>query len=373
MERIEAVVVGAGVIGLAVARRLATAGLEVLVLEREDAIGTGTSSRNSEVIHAGIYYPPGSLKARTCIEGRDFLYRYCAARGIPHRRCGKLVVAGREEQIPRLEAIRANAEASGVHDLEWWDRPRIARAEPELRAVAALWSPSTGILDSHALMLAYQGDAEARGAVIAFRSPLLAARVVENGFLLEVGGAEPLTLRCRHLVNAAGLHAPSLARRIAGLDPAKVPRGWLCKGSYFVLSGPSPFSHLVYPVPEAAGLGIHVTLDLAGRCRFGPDTEWIETFDYDVDPARAALFAAAIRSYWPGLPEDALEPGYAGIRPKIVPPGTPPADFLVQGPEAHGIPGLVNLFGIESPGLTASAPLAEETARRLGIPGESPR
>ncbi len=367
MERVEAVVVGAGVIGLAVARRLAMAGLEVLLLEKEEAVGTETSSRSSEVIHAGIYYPPGSLKARTCIEGRDFLYRYCREHGIPHRRCGKLVVASREEQIPRLAAIRANAEASGVEDLEWWDRARIARAEPALRAVAALWSPSTGILDSHALMLAYQGEAEDRGAMIAFRSPLEAARVVEDGFVLEVGGAEGAILHCRYLVNAAGLHAPSLARRIAGLDPARVPRGWLCKGSYFVLSGPSPFAHLVYPVPEQAGLGIHVTLDLAGRCRFGPDTEWIETIDYDVDPARAAMFAAAIRSYWPELPEDALEPGHAGIRPKIAPPGASPADFLVQGPEAHGIAGLVNLFGIESPGLTASAPLAEEVARCLGM------
>ncbi len=367
MERVEAVVVGAGVIGLAVARRLAMAGLEVLVLEKEDAIGTETSSRNSEVIHAGIYYPPGSLKAWTCVAGRDFLYRYCAARGIPHRRCGKLIVATREEQIDRLEAIRANAQASGAGALEWWDRGRIARAEPALRAVAALWSPSTGILDSHALMLSYQGEAEAHGAMVALRSPLLAARVVEDGFLLEVGGAEPLALHCRYLVNAAGLHAPALARRIAGLDPAKVPRGWLCKGSYFVLSGSSPFSHLVYPVPEQAGLGIHVTLDLAGRCRFGPDTEWIESLDYDVDPARAEVFAAAIRSYWPELPEDALEPGYAGIRPKIVPPGAPPADFLVQGPEAHGIPGLVNLFGIESPGLTASVPIADLVAQRLGL------
>ena len=369
MERIEAVVVGAGVIGLAVARRLAMAGLEVLVLEREDAIGTGTSSRSSEVIHAGIYYPPGSLKARTCIEGRDFLYRYCAERGIPHRRCGKLVVATQEAQLPRLEAIRANAEASGVHDLEWWDRARVARAEPALRAVAALWSPATGILDSHALMLSYQGEAEAHGAVVAFRSPLLSARVVEEGFLLEVGGAEPLTLQCRYLVNAAGLHAPDLARRITGLDPAKVPRGWLCKGSYFVLAGPSPFRHLVYPVPEEAGLGIHVTLDLAGRCRFGPDTEWVDRIDCHVDPAHASRFVEAIRRYWPDLPEDALEPGYAGIRPKIVPPGAPPADFQVQGPEAHGVPGLVNLFGIESPGLTASAPIADLVARRLG-PGD---
>ncbi len=370
MEKVEAVVVGAGVVGLAVARRLALAGLEVLVLEREEGIGTGTSSRNSEVIHAGIYYPPGSLKARLCIEGRAFLYRYCAERHVPHRRCGKLIVAGRAQRR-RLESIRANAEASGVDDLEWWEAERIREVEPELRADAALWSPSTGILDSHALMLAYQADAEAAGAMFAFRCPLLAARRKGAGFLLDVGGDEPMELACRLLVNAAGLDAPALARRIKAADAASLPRGYLCKGSYFGLSGRSPFRHLVYPVPEQAGLGIHATLDLAGRCRFGPDTEWVEEIDYDVDPSRVRRFAEAIRSYWPGLPEDALYPDYAGIRPKIVPEGAPPADFRIDGPAEHGVPGLVHLFGIESPGLTASAAIAGEVARRLGLAGRT--
>lgn len=368
MERVEAVVVGAGVIGLAVARRLALGGVETIVLEKEGAIGTETSSRNSEVIHAGIYYPKGSLKARCCIAGKWWLYRYCAAKGVPHRRCGKLIVATNPEQNATLDEIKANAEALGMPDLERWPAERAMALEPALFCTGALWSPTTGIVDSHALMLAYRGDAEEHGAMIAFHAPLERARVREDGIELEVGGAEPMRLLARYLVNSAGLHAPELARRIEGLDPARVPRGYLCKGNYYTLSGRSPFSRLIYPVPEQAGLGVHVTIDLAGQCRFGPDVEWVERIDYDVDPRRAERFYAAVRKYWPDLPDGALEPGYAGIRPKITPPGAPAADFLVQGPRAHGVPGLVNLLGIESPGLTASWPLAELVAAELGLP-----
>lgn len=368
METVDAVVVGAGVVGLAVARRLAMAGREVIVLEKEAAIGTETSSRNSEVIHAGIYYAPGSLKGRTCIEGKHWLYRYCEAKGVPFRRCGKLIVATAPGQEAALERIRANALALGMPDLEPWEAARAMALEPALRCTAALWSPTTGIVDSHALMLAYRGDAEDRGAMIAFNSPLEAARASEDGLELAVGGAEPMRLRARILVNAAGLWAPALARRIEGLDPALVPRGFLCKGNYYTLSGRSPFSRLIYPVPEQAGLGVHVTIDLGGQCRFGPDVEWVEAIDYDVDPKRAELFYAEVRKYWPELPDGALEPGYAGIRPKLVPAGAPAADFLVQGPAAHGVPGLVNLLGIESPGLTASWPLAERVAAELGLP-----
>ncbi|MCX8099612.1 MAG: NAD(P)/FAD-dependent oxidoreductase [Geminicoccaceae bacterium] len=368
MERVEAVVVGTGVVGLAVARRLALAGLETIVLEKEAAIGTETSSRNSEVIHAGIYYAKGSLKARCCIAGKWWLYRYCERKGVPYRRCGKLIVATSEAQNAELERIKANAAALGMPDLELWPAARAIALEPALRCTAALWSPTTGIVDSHALMLAYQGDAEDRGAMIAFRAPLERARLREDGIELEVGGPEPMRLLARYLVNSAGLHAPALARRIEGLDPARVPQGWLCKGNYYTLSGRSPFSRLIYPVPEQAGLGVHVTIDLAGQCRFGPDVEWIETIDYDVDPKRAELFYAEVRKYWPDLADGALQPGYAGIRPKLVPKGAPAADFLVQGPDEHGVPGLVNLFGIESPGLTASWPLAELVAAKLGLP-----
>jgi len=367
-ETVEALVVGAGVVGLAVARRLARAGIETLVVERHGRIGEETSSRNSEVIHAGLYYPPGSLKARCCIAGRRFLYRYLEERGVPHRRTGKLVVATDAEQIPRLRAILENAHRSGAHEVAWLEAGQVRALEPALRVVAALWSPETGILDAHGLMLAYLGDGEDAGAVLALHTPFAEAEAREDGFLCRFDDADSTVLRARMLVNAAGLWAPHLARRIRGLDPRHVPTPHFCKGSYFVLRGRSPFSRLVYPVPDSASLGIHVTLDLANRCRFGPDAEWVDGIDYDVDPKRAELFYPAIRRYWPDLPDGALEPGYAGIRPKIVPPGAPPADFVVQGPAVHGIPGLVNLFGIESPGLTASAALAEVVARRLGLP-----
>jgi L-2-hydroxyglutarate oxidase LhgO len=362
-DAVECVVVGAGIVGLAVARALALAGREVLVLEQERWVGSHTSSRNSEVIHAGLYYPKDSLKARYCVEGRARLYDYCAAHGVPHRRVGKLVVAGTEAEIPVLRGVMEKAGANGVRDLVWLGGNEARAVEPELACVAAFHSPSTGIIDSHGLMLAYEADAEAAGAAIVLRAPVLGGRVASAGFALDVGGAEPTTIECKILVNSAGLEAPSLARRIAGLPPAALARDYYCRGVYFTLSGRAPFRRLVYPVPEAAGLGVHLTLDLGGQARFGPDTEWIDGIDYTVDPRRGDKFYAAIRTYWPGLKDGALQPGYAGIRPKITGAHEPAADFVVQGPADHGVPGLVNLYGIESPGLTASLPLADHVVR----------
>jgi L-2-hydroxyglutarate oxidase LhgO len=353
MDRVDAVVIGAGLVGLAVARALATAGREVVILEAEDAIGTHTSSRNSEVIHAGIYYPKGSLKARACVEGRQRLYAYCAERGVPHRRCGKLIVATDAAQLDELEGIRQKALAiAQVHAME-----------PELSCVAALHSPSTGIIDSHALMLAYLGDAENAGAMLALKSRLEKAVVRANGIELHVAGAEAVL--AANVVNSAGLTAPAVARGIEGYPAHKAPRQLYAKGNYYSLSRRSPFSRLIYPVPEPGGLGVHVTLDLGGRARFGPDVEWVERIEYSVDPQRAQRFYAAIRRYWPGLPEGALEPAYAGIRPKTSGQKEAAADFDVQGPREHGVPGLVNLFGIESPGLTASLPLADVVLEKL--------
>jgi L-2-hydroxyglutarate oxidase LhgO len=363
VDRVDCVVIGAGLVGLAVARALALAGREVVILEAEDAIGTHTSSRNSEVIHAGIYYPQGSLKARACVAGRERLYAYCAERGVPHRRCGKLIVAADAAQLAELEAIRRRAHANGVADVARVSPTEVHTMEPELSCVAALYSPSTGIIDSHALMLAYLGDAENAGAMLALKSPLEAARVRPEGIELRVAGAEPLLAGT--VVNCAGLRAPSVARCIAGYPPQLAPRELYAKGNYYTLARRAPFTHLVYPVPEPGGLGVHVTLDLGGRARFGPDVEWVGAIDYRVDPARAQAFYAAIRRYWPGLPDGALEPGYAGIRPKISGPGEPAADFVVQGPREHGVPGLAHLYGIESPGLTASLALADDAAAQL--------
>jgi L-2-hydroxyglutarate oxidase LhgO len=364
-DSIDCVVIGAGVVGLAVARALALEGREVVVLEAADAIGTETSSRNSEVIHAGIYYPAGSLKARFCVEGKHFLYAYCAERGIPHRRCGKMIVATRPGQDAYLEKLRAQAIANGVDDLHLVDGAAARAIEPELACDAALLSPSTGIIDSHSLMLAYQGDAEAHGAMVAFLSPVLGGEVRNDGIDLRVGGAEPTTLRARLVVNAAGLGAQAVAGSIAGIPAARVPPLHYAKGNYFSLAGRSPFSRLVYPVPEPGGLGVHISIDLAGQARFGPDVEWIEDIAYDVDPRRADGFYAEVRRYWPGLRDGALQPAYAGIRPKLGPAGTPAADFVVEGPEDHGVPGLVNLFGIESPGLTASPAIAACVVAKL--------
>jgi L-2-hydroxyglutarate oxidase LhgO len=365
MEQVDAVVIGAGVIGLAVARALACAGREVIVLESESAIGTGTSSRNSEVIHAGIYYASGSLKARLCVPGRQALYAFLAEHGVGHRRCGKLIVAANDAQIATLQKIRAQALANGVDDLRMISAEEAKRLEPALACTAALVSPSTGIIDSHAYMLALQGEAENRGATLALRAPVLGGAIRAEGIELEVGGDEPLRLLARSVVNSAGLFAPQLASRLAGFPADKIPPAHFCKGNYFTLAGRSPFSRLIYPVPESAGLGVHLTLDLAGQARFGPDVEWIDRIDYAVDARRADGFYAAIRSYWPDLKDGSLQPAYSGIRPKIQAPDEAPRDFLIEGPAEHGVPGLVHLFGMESPGLTASLAIGERVRDML--------
>jgi len=364
-EKIDCAVIGAGVVGLAVARELAQMGREVIILETADAIGTGTSSRNSEVIHAGIYYPQGSLKAEACVSGKHMLYRYCEAHGVPHKRCGKLIVASDEIQIPTLKEIGKKAAANGVDDMQWLDQDEVLAMEPALNAVAALLSPSTGIIDSHALMLAYQGDAEAAGAVIAFMSPVTGGQITKDEIVLEVGGDANMSLACTTVVNCGGLFAPDVAASIKGLPAEFVPKAYYAKGNYFTLAGRAPFDHLIYPVPEEAGLGVHLTLDMGGQARFGPDVEWIDKIDYRVDPRRGDKFYDAVRRYWPDLKDGSLQPGYSGIRPKIQAPGEPAKDFVISGPAEHGIPGLVNMFGIESPGLTSSLALASMVTRQL--------
>ncbi len=372
MDRVDAVVVGAGVVGLAVARELALHGLETIVLETGSGIGNGISSRNSEVIHAGLYDAPTSLKAQLCVAGRRLLYPYCEAHGVGHRRCGKLVVAATPAQVESLRAIEQRASANGVEGLRWLSGAEMRALEPALHGEAALLSTVTGIIDSHALMLAYLGDLERAGGSLVLRSPLEGAVVRDEGFVLHVGGEAPLEIEAGVLVNATGLHAQAVATRITGLPSSQVPRGWFAKGNYYALTGRSPFTRLVYPVPEPGGLGVHLTLDLASQARFGPDVEWLaadspEAIDYAVDPARSALFYAAIRRYWPGLPDGSLAPAYSGVRPKLQGPGEAARDFMLQGPEAHGVTGLMNLFGIESPGLTASLAIAAEVRRRLGV------
>ncbi len=361
MDQVDCVVIGAGVVGLAVARALALAGREVMVLEAADGIGTGTSSRNSEVIHAGIYYPQGSLKARLCVQGKALLYAYCAERGVGHSRCGKLIVATSEVQVAQLEGIRQKAAANGVNDLVMLTRDEALAMEPNLQCVAALHSPSTGIVDSHALMLAFQGDLENAGGLVVLNAPLERAEYRPDGIALTA--RDGTQLQARSVVNSAGLHAPALAARFAGLDARFVPQAFHAKGNYFTLSGRSPFSRLIYPVPEAAGLGVHLTIDLGGQAKFGPDVQWVGSADdLVVDASRGDAFYAEVRKYWPGLPDGALIPGYAGIRPKITPPHEAAADFVIQGPAMHGVPGLVNLFGIESPGLTSSLAIGELVA-----------
>jgi L-2-hydroxyglutarate oxidase LhgO len=372
VERIDAVVAGAGAVGLAVARELALRGLETIVLEAGPGIGNGTSSRNSEVIHAGLYDAPGSLKATLCVAGREALFPYCESRGVGHRRCGKLVVAATPAQVERLKSIEARATANGVRGLQWLSGAEARELEPALHGEAALLSTVTGIIDSHALMLAYQGDLENAGGAVVLRAPVEDVVVEHDGFVVRVGGIAPDELRAGVFVNAAGLHAQALARRIVGLDPACVPRPWFAKGNYFALTRRSPFTRLIYPVPEPGGLGVHLTLDLAGQARFGPDVEWLgidspDAIDYAVDPARAAPFYVAVRRYWPGLEDGALVPAYSGVRPKLHGPGAAASDFMLQGQEAHGVPRLMNLFGIESPGLTASLAIAAEVAQRLGV------
>jgi L-2-hydroxyglutarate oxidase LhgO len=368
LDRVDAVVIGAGVIGLSVARALALAGREVMVLEREAAIGTGTSSRNSEVIHAGIYYPAGSLKATLCVQGRDALYAYCVERGVAYRRCGKLIVATTPSQLAALPAILNKARSNGVTDLQLLSREQARRMEPELECLGALHSPSTGIVDSHGLMLAYQGELEHAGGLVACHSGVDSLVVSSQG--IEVQCADGTRLLARTVVNAAGLSACDLARRTRGLDTQLVPRAWYAKGNYFTLTGRTPFSRLIYPAPEPdrhlAGLGVHFTIDLGGQAKFGPDVQWTDSpEDLHVDLSRIEDFYAEVRRYWPGLPDGALQPGYAGMRPKISGPEDPAADFVIQDPAVHGVPGLVNLFGIESPGLTSSLAIADRVVSLL--------
>ncbi|WP_280152249.1 NAD(P)/FAD-dependent oxidoreductase [Piscinibacter sp. XHJ-5] len=367
MDQVDAVVIGAGVVGLAVARALAQRGLDTIVAEAANAIGTGTSSRNSEVIHAGLYYPAGSQKARLCVQGRERLYAYCESHGIEHRRCGKLIVARGQAQQAKLDKIEAQAIANGVTDVRRLGGAEARAMEPALLADEALLSPSTGIIDSHGLMLSLQGDMEAAGGALALLSPVEAVRCGKGVHEVDVGGESATTLAARIVVNAAGLWAPHVASRTAGVAPRHVPRAHFAKGNYYSLAGRAPFSRLIYPIPEDAGLGVHLTLDLAGQARFGPDVEWLavespERIDYRVDPGRADAFYAEIRRYWPGLPDGALQPAYSGVRPKLGGPGSPAGDFVVQGPATHGIGGLVNLFGIESPGLTSCLAIADVVA-----------
>ncbi len=367
VERVGCVVIGAGVVGLAAARALAIAGHEVIVLERADMIGTETSSRNSEVIHAGIYYSKDSVKARLCVKGRDMMYAYCQSHGITHKRCGKLIVATDEGQLKLLDNIRGKAAQNQVNDLTFVDAAQVRAMEPNVTCHGALLSPSTGLVDSHGLMLSYQGEAEDHGAMFAFNSPVIGGEVTPDGILLRVGGEQPMDLLCDHVVNAAGLYAQPIARSIAGIPVETIPGQYFARGVYFTLGGGKPpFTHLIYPVPDPlGGLGVHVTIDLGGQVKFGPDVEWIDSIDYTVDPARGEKFYDSIRKYWPALPDGALQPGYAGVRPKIHPKGSHETDFVIQGEDVHGVKGLVNLYGIESPGLTSSLAIAEDVRNLL--------
>lgn len=361
---VETVVIGAGAVGLAIARELALRGQEVMVLEEHPIIGSQTSARNSEVIHAGIYYPAGSLKARACLAGRELLYRFCDEHGVPHRRLGKLIVATSPEQVETLSDIRARAEANGVDDLAFLSRADALALEPHLACEGALLSPSTGIVDSHGFMLALQGGLEARGGQVVCGSKVTGLAALGDGYRLTVeDGAEGFALTCRNLVISAGHSAPSLAALLSGTQP---PTAYFARGCYFSVTGRAPFSRLIYPVPEPGGLGVHLTLDMGGQARFGPDVEWIDSLDYTVDPRRADSFYAEIRKYWPELADGSLRPDYSGVRPKISGPGEPAADFRIDGPREHGHRGLVALYGIESPGLTSALALAGLAAGRLG-------
>lgn len=363
---LDAVVIGGGVIGLALTRALALTGRQVTLLEGESRLGSHTSARNSEVIHAGIYYPKGSLKARLCVAGKELLYRYCEENGVPHQRVGKIIVATRDEEVAALDGILKKARDNGVSDLEWLDARQIAELEPSVKAVRGLLSPSTGIIDSHELMMALRHDAEAHGAHVVLNSPVQSGVVLDGGgFEIRVGGAEPFTARCQTLVNAAGLTAQNVARSIRGVPEASIPGQYFAKGHYFTLSGRSPFRRLVYPVPVPGGLGVHVTLDMSGQARFGPDVSWIDGIDYAFDESRAGSFYAAIRAYFPSLSDGALSPGYTGIRPKLSPAGAPADDFVLQGEAGHGVPGLLNLYGIESPGLTSALALVGLATEKL--------
>jgi len=361
----DCVVIGAGVVGLAVARALALRGMEVIVAEAASQAGTETSSRNSGVIHAGLYYPPGSLRARLCVAGRHALHDYARRRGVPYRACGKLVVATGEDELPALAALSRNAEAGGAGPLQWLEPGALRTLEPELSALAALHSPSTGIIDTHALVQALQADLEAAGGSVSLRSPVHRVAGANGLFQLWIGDDAAPAASCRRLVNAAGLHAQSVARAIEPMPMGLIPPRHLAIGRYYALSGRPPFSRLVYPLPQEGGLGIHLTLDLDGGARFGPDLRWIDRIDYGFGSPARDEFAAAIRRYWPGLDSARLMPAFTGIRPRLSGPGEPPADFMIQGAAEHGVPGLVNLFGIDSPGLTAALAIADEVVERL--------
>ncbi|RWM74579.1 MULTISPECIES: NAD(P)/FAD-dependent oxidoreductase [Mesorhizobium] len=367
MDHVDCIVAGAGVVGLAIARGMAQRGMDTLILEAENAIGTGISSRNSEVIHAGIHYPAGSLKARLCVAGREKLYRYCQERAVPHARCGKLIVATNAGQEPVLASILANASACGAGNLTPLTAAEARRLEPKLRCTAALLSPATGIIDSHALMLALLGDAEKHGATLSLNTRIVAGRIESGRIVLDTvdstsGGFEIATAR---FINAAGLGATALAGSLDGLERQFVPELCYAKGNYFSVAGRAPFSRLVYPIPEPGGLGVHLTLDLDGVARFGPDVEWTDQLDYRVDPVRGERFYDEVRKYWPDLADGSLQPAYSGIRPKLSGPGEANADFVIQDAAVHGVESLVNLFGIESPGLTSSLAIADHVAQRL--------
>ena len=364
-EQVDCAVIGAGVVGLAIARELAISGREVIVLEAADTIGTHTSSRNSEVIHAGLYYPRGSLKARLCASGKWLLYDYCAGHGVPHSNIGKIVVAVTEDEIATLKSYVQKAEANGIRDLRWLSCEELRDLEPAVECVAGFLSPSTGIVDSHALMLAYQGNAENHGASVVFKSPVESGTVCGDGIVLNVGGDEPMTIACRSVVNCAGLFAQNVARSIEGIPASSIPPQYFAKAHYYTLSGKPPFRRLVYPVASDAHLGVHVTVDMAGQIRFGPDVSWVDAVDYSFDHSRGPLFYEAIRKYYPGLKDGQLQPGYTGIRPKVSGPKEAAADFIVRGPKVHGVAGLVNLYGIESPGLTASLAIAQHVRELL--------
>lgn len=368
--KVDALVVGAGVVGLAVARELALAGREVIVLESEDRIGSGISARNSEVVHAGIYYPSGSLKALTCVAGKQLLYDYCQHKNIPHQRCGKLIVATNREQLSQLKALQAKALANQVSDLRLLSKAEAESMEPDIPAAAALYSPSTGIVDSHRLMLALQGDIESTGGWVALRSKVVSGSVAHKRIVITVAGEDSSEVEAGLLINATGLHATRLLSTVTDYPRERIPPMYFAKGDYFALSGKSPCQHLLYPLPEPGGLGIHLTLDMAGQARFGPDVEWLEslhpdTLDYDIDPNKEHKFRRAIGAYWPAIQQRTLLPAYSGIRPKLSPQGTDAQDFVIDSPEQHGIAGWYNLFGIESPGLTAALALARLVADRV--------
>lgn len=360
---IQTIVIGAGAVGLAIARSLALHGQEVMVLEQHGLIGSEVSSRNSEVIHAGIYYPPGSLRAKFCVEGKRLLYPFCAEHGVGHKRIGKILVATAEDQIKKLKGMKENAERNGVDDLVWLTAEEARAMEPELFCVAALHSPSTGILDAHSFMVAMEGHAEAHGAQVVLNTPVTRLEKLPNGqFNLETGGDMPGAVTCRNLIVSAGLHATKIADTLVFKSNYRPPRTYYAKGQYYALAGKSPFSRHIYPMPDGAWLGLHVTVDIGGRCKFGPDIEWIPEIDYSFEPEKLAKFLGFIRTYYPGLDADNLHADYTGIRPKLYREGEPVPDFMIHGPEEHGMAGFVGLFGIESPGLTSALAIGEYVA-----------